>query len=396
MLKEIRRIMRSAKASPRNRLLACFLHVVLWPILLLPRLFWPRGLRGRPIARILLIRIDGIGDLAMSSAIFPSLRRQFPNAQIDLLTSENARPIAELFVAEKWLDNIWRMPLLGRGLTAYWRLGAQFRRQRYDAAIDLRGDLRNVLLMWLARAPIRLGLSGSGLTYLLTQAVDIPPDRHQAEESAELIRRLGVENPDPWPRLPLQPQHLAQADQWLADNGIVRDRPVCAFHLGAFYDVKLWPAQRFAAVAKRLQQSVVAQVVVVGGPPEADLARTFAQAVELPVAIAVGKTSLVLTAAIIARCDAFIGTDSGPAHIAACVGCPVVVLFGPANPDKYCPLSPRVVVMRPHTPCDPACDKICARPATHCMLDHTVEAVAAAAETLIRESFAKRPDIGVI
>ena len=52
--------------------------------------------------------------------------------------------------------------------------------------------------------------------------------------------------------------------------------------------------------------------------------------------------------------------------------------------------------MRPHTPCDPACDKTCARPATHCMLDHTVDAVAAAAETLIRESFAKRPSIDLV
>jgi hypothetical protein len=87
MLKEIRWIARSGKGSPRNRLIACILHVVLWPILLIPRLFWPRGARGREVARILLIRVDGIGDLAMSSAIFPSLRRQFPNAQIDLLTS---------------------------------------------------------------------------------------------------------------------------------------------------------------------------------------------------------------------------------------------------------------------------------------------------------------------
>jgi heptosyltransferase-2 len=393
MLKEIRRIMRSAKASPRNRLIACILHVLLWPILLIPRLFWPRRSRAAAAAaapsRILLIRVDGIGDLAMSSAIFPSLRRQFPTAQIDLLTSENARPIADLFVAEKWLDNVWRLPLLGRGLKAYWRLAGDFRKQRYDIGIDLRGDLRNVMLMWLAGIPRRLGLSGSGLSYLLSDLIEIPAVRHQAEESAELVRRAGVQTLEPWPRLPLQPEHFAQADRWLTENGVSRDRPICTMHLGAFYDVKLWPVQRFAGVAQRLHRDRGAQIIVVGGPPEADLARTFAENIDFPCTIAVGKTSLLLTAAIIARSDVFIGTDSGPAHIAAYVGAPVVVLFGPVNPEKYRPLSPRVIVMQPHTACDPRCDKTCARPATHCMLDHTVEAVAAAAEGLVDQPTAK-------
>lgn len=383
MLKEIRRIMRSAKASPRNRLIACILHVVLWPILLIPRLFWPRRARGGDPARILLIRVDGIGDLAMSSASFPSLRRQFPTAQIDLLTSENARPIADLFLAEKWLNNVWRMPLLGRGLKSYWRLAADFRKQRYDIGIDLRGDLRNVMLMWFAGIPRRLGLSGSGLSYLLSDVIEVPPQRHQAEESAELVRRAGVQALEPWPRLPLQPEHLADADRWLSENGVSRDRPICAMHLGAFYDVKLWPVQRFADVAQRIHRDRGAQVIVVGGPHEADLAATFARSIDFPCAVAVARTSLLLTAAIIARSDLFIGTDSGPAHIAAYVGVPVVVLFGPANPDKYCPLSPRVRVMRPRAACDPMCDKTCARPATHCMLDHTVEAVAAAANQLV-------------
>jgi ADP-heptose:LPS heptosyltransferase len=221
---------------------------------------------------------------------------------------------------------------------------------------------------------------------LLTDAIEVPPDRHQAEESAELVRRAGVQTLEPWPRLPLQADHLAEADRWLAENGVSRDRPICAMHLGAFYDVKLWPVQRFAGVAERLHRDRGTQIVVIGGPPEADLARTFASSIDFPCAIAVGKTSLLLTAAIVARSDVFIGGDSGPAHIAAYVGAPVVVLFGPGNPEKYRPLSPRVIVMQPHTACDTRCDKTCARPATHCMLDHTVEAVAAAADRLINQA----------
>jgi len=384
MVTELRRIIHFAKASRRNRMIAAFLHVAMWPLLLIPRLIWPLRSRRGAIQKILLIRVDGIGDLAMCAAIFPSLRKKFPKAQIDLLTSENAAPVADLFVAEGWLNNVWRMPLKGRGLKPYRKLAKDFRKLRYDAGIDLRGDMRNLLLMWLAGIPRRLGLRGSGLSYLATALVELPVDAHQSAESAELVRRLGVEEMEPWPRLPLQASHIAEADRWLAENGVAADRPICAMHLGAFYPVKEWPLERFAAVAKKLHERTGAQIVAIGGPPEAELGKALAAQVRFPVALAAGRTSLVLTAAIVSRCDVFIGADSGPAHVAAGVGCAVVVLFGPAIVQKYQPRSPRVTVMAPVGQCDPLCDQVCARPVeSRCMMQHNVEAVAAKAEGFI-------------
>src|SRR5436305_1647873 len=105
MIGEVRRIARVGKGSRRNRRFVSALHVALWPMLLVPRLFWPPRRRRRELrelrelrefSKILLIRVDGIGDLAMSAAVFPSLRRRFPGARIDLLTSGDARPIADL------------------------------------------------------------------------------------------------------------------------------------------------------------------------------------------------------------------------------------------------------------------------------------------------------------
>lgn len=391
MLNEIARIVKSAKASRKNRILAATLHVILWPVLLVPRLLWPWKKKASEPSKILLIRIDGIGDLAMCAAIFPSLRRRFPAAQIDLLTSENAVPIAKLFVAERWLDGVYTMRLLGRGIMRYWRMAGQLRKVGYDAGIDLRGDLRNAVLMWLAGIPVRLGMRGSGLGYLLTCRADPSPDSHQSQESSTLVRQLGVEQIDEWPRIPLQEEHLRQADDWLAGQGMDRARPLCAFHLGAFYPVKEWPVERFVAVARRLHERLAAQIVVVGGPAEVELGRRFAGSLDFPVALAVGQTSLVQTAAVISRCDAFLGADSGPAHVAAGVGCGVVVLFGPAPVKKYHPRSPRVIIMKPTTACDPKCETVCAKPQSHCMLDHTVEAVAAAVESLIKE---ERASIG--
>jgi lipopolysaccharide heptosyltransferase II len=334
--------------------------------------------------------MDGIGDLAMTSAIFPSIRKRYPTAQIDLLTSNVAERVAQLLVDEGWIDSIRVLPLLRRSLRQYVALARSFTAEKYDAGIDLRGDMRNVLLMWFAGIPIRAGLVESGFSYLLSEKLELPEGSHQALESTELVRRIGVTDFDPWPRLPLRDADLNAADQWLRENNVAVDRPICAMHLSAFLPVKVWPLDRFVAVAKRLRDQLDVQFVVIGGGGETEIAADFARQVDSRVAIAAGKTDIVTTAAILSRCSLFIGNDSGPAHLAACVGCPVIDLFGPADPRRYRPLSPDTIVMVPHTACDPRCDKVCAREATRCMLDHTVDTVFAAAEKLIRERLPTR------
>src|SRR4051794_36702507 len=134
----IRRIMQSGKGTRAKRLVVCILHVILWPILLIPRLFWPRrALQAVPDSpRILLIRIDGIGDLTMSATIFPALRRRFPGGTVDLLTSEVATPIGQMLLDAKWIDSLFTMPLLHRTLRDHLRMAKVLRRRKYDVAID--------------------------------------------------------------------------------------------------------------------------------------------------------------------------------------------------------------------------------------------------------------------
>lgn len=379
--------MRTGKGSPRKRMVASFFHVVFWPILALASLFWPRRrLRTLPAnPRLLLMRVDGIGDLAMSSAIFPSIRRTFPGATVDLLASENAKPLAEMFAAEGWINSIRPLPLMSTSMAPYLRLAREFRRQKYDAAVDLRGDMRNVVMMWLAGIPIRLGLPESGFSYLLTGQVDLPIRHHQAQEAAGLIQKLGVEQIEPWPRIPLQRTDMDSADRWIREHGLRNDRPICAMHLGAFFPSKIWPLDRFIAVAQRLGRTVNAQFLLIGGEKEADLARDFMAQVPHKVVSAVGAAPLPLTAALLARSSVFIGNDSGPAHIAAGVGCPVVVIFGRGDPHTYRPLSPKVTAMIPSHPCFPGCNKTCVRPEQWCMLDHNVESIVGAAEQALSQ-----------
>lgn len=392
MLKQARRIVREGKGSPGKRWVVAGLHIALWPVFFLPRLVWPRRQRSNNVDRILLIRMDGIGDLAMSAAIFPALRRQFPAARIDLLTSNEAKGIADFFVKAGWLNTIHLMPLRGRSMAGYREMSCAFRALNYDVAIDLRGDMRNVLLMWRAGIPRRIGMPGTGLEYLLTDVVEVPRPHHQSEEPAALVRRIGVTQIDTIPQLPLGADDLRAAEQWLAENGIGAGRAIIAMHLGAFYPSKVWPIERFIEVAKYFQSRHGTQVLIVGGVSDSQLASEMVRAIgDAGTAIAAGRASLPLTAALLAKCALFIGNDSGPAHIAAGVGCPVVVLFGPANPVEYRPLGQNVIFIKSPNPCDPACGKVCVRGASHCMLEHSVQAVIDAGEQLIRLSTPTSP-----
>ncbi|HMB96286.1 MAG TPA: glycosyltransferase family 9 protein, partial [Tepidisphaeraceae bacterium] len=324
MFGEIRRILHTGKGSPRKRPIAALLHATLWPILLIPRLFWPRRRSETlpPSPRILLIRIDGIGDLAMSSASFSALRKRYPDSEIDLLTSDSAKAIGELMKSSGWIDHVYTLRLYQRTFGQYRAMARQLRARKYDVGIDLRGDLRNILLIWLAGAPIRLGLTGSGLAYLLTQAIELPVPHHQSEEPAALVGRLGVEHVERWARLSLRAEDIAAADRWLTEQGVQSHRPLCAMHLGAFQPSKIWPLDRFIATAQRLQNETNAQIVIIGGKTDVELSQEFATRFAQPIFMAAGAMPLTVTAALLARCALLIGNDSGPAHVAAAVGCP--------------------------------------------------------------------------
>lgn len=381
--------MQWGKGARRKRIAAAVLHVVLWPLLLIPRCFWPWRGKGAISSgsRILLIRMDGIGDLAMSSAALSALRRQYPGARIDLLTSHVATPIAELLVQAGWINHVFTMPLAGRSIGGYLSMAGEFRKIQYDAAVDMRGDARTVMLMWLAGAPQRVGLISSGLTYLLTDIVDLPQPHHQAVECAEMVRRLGVQEVDPWPRLPLLEPLLSDADRWLADHGVIKTQPVCAMHIGAFMPTKVWPKERFLAVARKMREGFNAQILLIGGKTEVDISRDFAKEFGEGAIVAAGETSLPLTVALLSRCSVMIGNDSGPGHLAAYAGCPVVIMFGPSDPNTYRPLSDRIVVLKSVRPCDPNCERVCQRPPeSHCMLEHSVDAVFAAAQQLMQNA----------
>jgi lipopolysaccharide heptosyltransferase II len=386
MFDTLRQMARTPKVlDPKRRALILALHaagrVVLWPFARVGRI------PANPPQGILLMRVDGIGDFAMTSALFPALRRAYPDARIDLLCSTLAKPLAEVFANSGDLDHVYAVPLTGRSLAQNCRIVRELRKNRYDVAADLRGDFRNVLAAFLARVPQRYGFSYSGFDYLLTRVIRGPVEQvgavHQVGEVSQMCELLGAGPLTAGPGIEPPQRDRAFARKWLGQQRRDPDRPLIALHLSAGMPARIWPVQRFIEVARRLAGAHAAQFLVVGAAEDRPLADRFAAGLGEPALIAAGAANLVQSIALLEECDLFIGTDSGPAHMASAVGCPLIVLFGPGNPKVMRPYTDDSRIVRSPRACDRSCNNKTCVASESCMKAITADDVIAAAETLL-------------
>jgi ADP-heptose:LPS heptosyltransferase len=270
------------------------------------------------------------------------------------------------------------------------QLARELRANRYDVAADLRGDFRNVLTAFVARIPRRYGFPYSGFDYLLTDIVPGPVEQvgtvHQVDEVSHMAELLGAGPLPGAPRIDPPEEDRDFARRWLAEHGRSPDRPLVALHLSAGMPARLWPIDSFIDVARHLKNSRDAQFLVVGAAGERALGEQLGAALGERPLIAAGDATLVQSIALLELCRLFIGTDSGPAHLASAARCPLVVLFGPGNVQVMRPYTDRCAIVRSPRPCDPRChNKTCAVPETHCMKAISLADVITAAETLLNQ-----------
>jgi ADP-heptose:LPS heptosyltransferase len=354
---------------------------------------------------ILLVQLDHMGDAVLTSPMLPRLRAAFPEARIDVLASPSNRAI---FAADPHVDRVlvaeknWfaRGPA-GRALgSAVWRLGRSLRAERYDLGIDVRGDVLTVLVMALAGVRRRVGWAMGGGGFLLTDVAEWRPGRHEVRSRMALLDCLGLPEIGPprvsvgvrdadgarvasmlreaWPdrerargratvRASLAASRPGAARPRHRDEEFDADRlhagrfgesaPIVAVHLGAGTQAKRWPARHWRALVGRFLRDGW-RVVVVGGPDDAGLASDWPE--HAAFRDWTGRLAVVETAALLERADLFVGSDSGPAHLAACAGVPSVVLFSGTNRvGQWRPWSRRSLVLRRRVRCRPCHHKVC-------------------------------------
>lgn len=272
------------------------------------------------VDKILFISLSNIGDAVMTTPALHELHQAFPEAVIDIVAGSRSLPVfrhcpyrGDIFLKDK-----------KKLLRGYPDLLRQLRRKRYDLVVDLRTDGFSLLLKASNRYQKRRA-KGSGM--------------HAVQEHLAIIEDLTDVEGRP------------ETHIWLSDEEINFARtvmhefpdPDClAIGPGCGGPEKVWPADRFAALANHLQE-IFSGVVLLGGPGDSDYAAEVIKTINCRTLDLTGKTDILQAAAIIKQCKLFIGNDSGLGHLASAVATPSLTLFGVGQPDRYHPWQEKAV-----------------------------------------------------
>jgi heptosyltransferase-2 len=336
------------------------------------------------LGKILVRAVNWVGDAVMSTPAIGSIRERFPRAEICVLASPL---VARLFSPHEWVDRVIVFDRNGkhRGVPGRIRLAAELRKEKFDAAIILPNSFDSALVPWLAGIPVRAGKNSDGRGLLLTHRYS--PDEaasacHEVEYYIKLVQSFGIAGSVTTPRLSLSAEEERMAGSLLEKGGIQSGTFVIGINPGATYgSAKRWYPERFAEVARRLAAEWQARIVVFGGPGEKEISAEIERDLGGECLNLAGKTDLRELMALIRRCDFFITNDSGPMHIAAAFGVPLVAVFGSTDHATTSPYSAKAVIVRKNMECAPCKLREC--PTDHrCMTEIKVADVVDAAHAL--------------
>ena len=272
-------------------------------------------------ARLLFVTLSNIGDVVMTTPVLETLHRRFPEALIDIVADARS---SSLLRAAPYIGEIFHREKRA-GITKQLALLATLRRNRYLAAVDM----RTPLIPYLVRAQRRFARRGRRT-----------PGMHAVVEHYAVIADLldGQTTP-PECRLYIDPAAEARADDLL--EACPGECWLCVAP-GANWPGKRWPTQAYGQMLDQLEHDFDCAIVLgndADGQAAEVLAGTRRRVVDMT-----GRTELPVAAALLARCAAFVGNDSGLGHMAAAVGLPTVTVFGPGQPERYRPWGPRAIV----------------------------------------------------
>jgi lipopolysaccharide heptosyltransferase I len=338
--------------------------------------------------KILIVRLGALGDIVHAIPVAAALRRAWPAAQIHWVVAPRHREILELVPV---VDRL--IPFDDRAALAIVR---QLRRERYDAALDLQGLIKSAVIARLAGARRVIGFNRkyareSPASLLYSEAFDpggegiyAPSEtRHVVRINLGLLERLGIADPAIEFPIAAAPSSVADALRVQAAGRYAILNP------GAAWPNKRWPPDRLAALARALRDRHQLASVVVWGPGERDLAEQAVAAADGS-AILSPATTIADIVALARGAALMVSGDTGPTHIAAAVGTPLVGIYGPTRPERNGPFLPDDETVSRASICECHHLRECRR-GRMCLLDIEVGEVLAAAER--RLAAAGRPRV---
>jgi len=328
-------------------------------------------------SKFLIVRLGSLGDIIHAIPAAAALRARYPSARIDWLVDPRYTSVLQLV---EGLDAA--IPLDPRaGVGSLLRTIADLRRAKYDASVDLQGLLKSAVLARAVGAQRVIGFPREHLREPISRIFysDTPDpgrDPHVIRKNLALMQALGVQ--DLRITFPLKVPRTVAADTVTARFG---QEGFAMINPGAAWPNKRWPPQSFGAVAAEIRERIGVRSLVLWGPGEEDIAARVVSASRGAAELA-PLTNVVDLFAIARRAKLLVSGDTGPLHIAAAVGTPVVALFGPTFAQRNGPWSTADVTLSRAARCSCHYERTC-RLQQPCIEDIRVDEVVAAAENRV-------------
>jgi heptosyltransferase-2 len=347
------------------------------------------------IKRVVVRGTNWVGDSVMTLPALRALRRVLPEAKITLVVRPSAQGI---FADVDFVDDV--LIYDRRSALSIFSQIRSWRKRQFDLALLFQNAFEAALIPFLAGVPLRLGYATESRQALLTHPLPLPDwrsSRHEVFYYLFLITALEqllfgsstICESEPDASLQISDGRRTEGENLVRAYGVREGEPIVVLCPGSINSrAKRWPAEAYANLADRLIGSN-RQVLLIGSAGEADVTADVTKRMRREPIVLTGKTSLDQITAVLSVVDLVVTNDTGPAHIAAALGRPTLVIFGPTNPLTTRPFAPEAEILRHPPDCAPCMLRDC--PIDHrCMTAITVDEVFERSQALLkRASFAK-------
>ena len=299
---------------------------------------------GEIFKNILIIKPSSLGDIVLALPALSALRRNFPKAKISWLIRPEFAPLLEghpaldniILFDRRFLGKAWYRP---RALACLLSLIRRLRHRKFDAVIDLQGLFRTASLAWLSGCKKRFGMTDARELAHIFYSEKIPktPDCiHLVDYYLKVVQATGASDVQASFDLPLQPQAVESIGRLLARHK-VEPGNYAVFIPGSAHSEKRWPVASFAALADRIAPQFGFSIVATGRDSERGMVRNLVNLANVPITNLAGLTDLPGLMALLKSAKIVVSNDTGPGHIAAALGTPLVLIFGRSNPLRVAP-----------------------------------------------------------
>ncbi len=320
---------------------------------------------------ILIIKPSSLGDVIDALPAVGAIRKRFPSARISWLVKSEW---AGILKGHRAIDEVIAAPFRWGEVL---QLIQAVRKHPFDLVVDLQGLLRSALLGYATGAPVRIGFSAAreGAPWFYTQQVSVPEGViHAVDRYRTVAKALECDVEAVHFDIPASTEYGENVRRRLSEVGLSEATSFALIHPTARWESKKWEPTRFAALADWLIREKKLPVVFVGSKGEREEVGQILRQMKQPAMNMAGKTTLPELAELIRQAEFFVCNDSGPMHLAAAVGTPVVALFGPTDPRKIGPYGAGHRVIRKEDGCAGCHRNRCAR-GNECMKAISVDEV---------------------